>query len=1383
MTTLQALAFNVAAGSALGLASLFGFGVAVVNQHEYIAPRCAARPPTVIYNTSHGSPLLGWIPWTLRQSYETLLQGIPGTGTRQGGHTGSLLRCNLDAIVLLRFHAVGLKVSAVATLLCLGLLFPLYWTSECHDVQSGGSDANTEDPDSTTTNWRYDACAFETNNLTGYEQTTIANVPSYLPDEPEELLDDGTALYHQDQTLIRLYAAVFTLWILTAYLLNLLKREWIELLALRRVYYLEANVWGERKQQLQETLRQRPSQFQQRGPIPRPESLPECDSLLRDDTEEDNDHSKRFKKGQVTIVQPENDLTQENTDEIYSQHTGGERGLFRRRRRHPNRRRRRRLLGHQPFNDDEDDNMYDVEERHLMDRDPWIPHPEQRDTVSNIQLYSVLVGGLPSLPDFRNASATTTTSNGSPAESNLTPDHTTNNNSNYMMDWQLALTSAFFDHCVPNQPGFSSSVAAVTLLPSSKAIATAWSKWYKAASKLRRLKFIRAQIAKKLHYDEHVPEEDEFDLEDDNEDDEEEALDDEYSSPSRVDGSEHEASRHSTTSSSRVGRRLRNRLGMAGGGARSSPLDARSLGMADGGSLAGTDDNSTLGAFLPAADLPPSIHNHHHQHHTTNKNHKNPDDDEESALRDPSLVPYAYYHNDPEELGPLEVAAATNTEQQQQQEEELLQALLEHPFGPEQTAIYSREVAQSAAACCPNGCWEGAVLHATIDELLVLEREAAENVHKANLELYRARQEAVWHSAQPPPPPPPTTNTTSHSPPHMSSSSPGPILTTTTNSQTVVPAPTRAAADDSSADAAPSRPFCATGVPTTIQTDSMEMMTPAEPTENTNNLDSTLDTVLGGQEHAASPKETISIKGLATMPPLNSSSNVPPSSRVGHPLQRVAEESSFATLDVESIQQSQTHESTKSLQSCSKQLTTTKKATATTTTTSTTTTPPPLLPEDFATAAWEFFKPPNLEFSSMFTSMYESATSLNSNSQQQQPVEPPAMVERARSAPTAAMTRERLPSDLALEGDLLFPSHSNVPPPPSPFSGHHRSGSMPTRHPQSMWGVPPPPESSSSFALEETEAPQMPPLQTNSSMDTPKTKTHSGTSPMTLPTKKVDPDLGPIQRSGSSSTADSASLDDQDNSKDKEYPNNEVYAPGNYVSWGYQHGTTTAEAPPPARTNTEKTKWEKVQSIVASTRAAMYSSRRRRLRSSSKRTDAPSHHTPISGVWHGRPSISDLMQAAYSRAKALSRFLTKQTTEAMDLSRESSYAVVTFTSRQAALAARKCLADARGGTERWKTDRELPIPPLADAAAWDLCVCRNCCRPVAISIDTRQKTWRHYFSLLLLAAFYALATFPLTIVASLMDPQTLERAFPNFFEWADVSTSFVSLDLPDNGPI
>ena len=51
-----------------------------------------------------GNPFLGWIPWTLHLSYDRMLRGIPGTGTREKGMSGKLLNVNLDAIILFRFH-------------------------------------------------------------------------------------------------------------------------------------------------------------------------------------------------------------------------------------------------------------------------------------------------------------------------------------------------------------------------------------------------------------------------------------------------------------------------------------------------------------------------------------------------------------------------------------------------------------------------------------------------------------------------------------------------------------------------------------------------------------------------------------------------------------------------------------------------------------------------------------------------------------------------------------------------------------------------------------------------------------------------------------------------------------------------------------------------------------------------------------------------------------------------------------------------------------------------------------------------------------------------------------------------------------------------------
>lgn len=62
-----------------------------------------------------------------------MLSGVPGTGTRDDGYAGALLRVNLDGIVLLRFHALCLKVSLFCVMVALGLLLPLNYTAQCYN--------------------------------------------------------------------------------------------------------------------------------------------------------------------------------------------------------------------------------------------------------------------------------------------------------------------------------------------------------------------------------------------------------------------------------------------------------------------------------------------------------------------------------------------------------------------------------------------------------------------------------------------------------------------------------------------------------------------------------------------------------------------------------------------------------------------------------------------------------------------------------------------------------------------------------------------------------------------------------------------------------------------------------------------------------------------------------------------------------------------------------------------------------------------------------------------------------------------------------------------------------------------------------------------------
>lgn len=110
MSSLQAIGFTLAGGVSVMTLSFIGFGTAIQFRSVYVAPRCTARPPETIYNPNpacktqdRGNPMFGWISWCSGLTYETLIKGVPGTGTRKGGLEGDMLKVNLDGIVLLRF--------------------------------------------------------------------------------------------------------------------------------------------------------------------------------------------------------------------------------------------------------------------------------------------------------------------------------------------------------------------------------------------------------------------------------------------------------------------------------------------------------------------------------------------------------------------------------------------------------------------------------------------------------------------------------------------------------------------------------------------------------------------------------------------------------------------------------------------------------------------------------------------------------------------------------------------------------------------------------------------------------------------------------------------------------------------------------------------------------------------------------------------------------------------------------------------------------------------------------------------------------------------------------------------------------------------------------
>ena len=96
-----------------------------------------------------------------------------------------------------------------------------------------------------------------------------------------------------------------------------------------------------------------------------------------------------------------------------------------------------------------------------------------------------------------------------------------------------------------------------------------------------------------------------------------------------------------------------------------------------------------------------------------------------------------------------------------------------------------------------------------------------------------------------------------------------------------------------------------------------------------------------------------------------------------------------------------------------------------------------------------------------------------------------------------------------------------------------------------------------------------------------------------------------------------------------------------------------------------------------------------------------------------------------------------------------SYAVLTFASRQAALAARKITLDGRGGPHALLSFPSIPVPPLSDAAPLDVVTCRNCCRPVAFSISPWRKKLRGWIAFVCLILIYAGYTIPIAFIANL----------------------------------
>jgi len=104
---------------------------------------------------------------------------------------------------------------------------------------------------------------------------------------------------------------------------------------------------------------------------------------------------------------------------------------------------------------------------------PWLTDPEKSDTAPSVELYSVLIGNLPLKPAEILSSATS-------------PDTETDKGDIYHIintipttEWQLAVTAAMFDRAIPGEEWYTSSVAAVSIMPDATCLAKSWRKWYR----------------------------------------------------------------------------------------------------------------------------------------------------------------------------------------------------------------------------------------------------------------------------------------------------------------------------------------------------------------------------------------------------------------------------------------------------------------------------------------------------------------------------------------------------------------------------------------------------------------------------------------------------------------------------------------------------------------------------------------------------------------------------------------------------------------------------------------------------------------------------------------------------------------------------------------
>lgn len=404
------------------LVTLF-FGLAIQNGWtDDLAPRVANRPKQVVKNamlyhckenswaTSKFWYPVAWITWAYKLTYKECLLGIPGTGTRKNGWEGPLLKTNLDAVILMKFHGFLFKVAVLAAFLFTFVVLPLYLTTPC-DVEVLGAGtclardrtasslflkttlANIPLPLSNNDTSTEFVATFDTSNLFLFngDKNISVNV-----DDSNATVGNGIAgnitsskgegqlvFYYLPSLYVRACIIIVCCILIYVYTLALLALEWPANVALRRKFFLEMTHYSHRMLELNKQV--------------------EYDDVI-----------EREKCS-------------------------------------------------------EDDDCEDDDANRIQDLPSYLTHPEIRETPPSVGVYSVLYQLPESMLTYDTGGATT-------------------------IERQLVASRNFFDEIIPPQEGFSSSVAAVTILPNARLVAKARSKWAACESKILVLRYIRKQI-------------------------------------------------------------------------------------------------------------------------------------------------------------------------------------------------------------------------------------------------------------------------------------------------------------------------------------------------------------------------------------------------------------------------------------------------------------------------------------------------------------------------------------------------------------------------------------------------------------------------------------------------------------------------------------------------------------------------------------------------------------------------------------------------------------------------------------------------------------------------------------------------------------------------